>query len=143
MRELTSTKKKKKKRRQGMNGPTFLQNPRKRGKSHHHHNTPASKPVTCLLTPTSESNYVHSKAVDTDGESAHACIETMAHVGTVSRAPPNTLSIGSSIHPSGTSLFRYNHRKAAEMPFKKKSEFIDFTVSEIERNSKGICMNTL
>ena len=36
VRELISTKKKKKKRRRGMNCRTFSQNPRTRGKSHHH-----------------------------------------------------------------------------------------------------------
>ena len=39
VRELitTSKKKKKKKRRREMNGRTFSPNPRKQGKSHHHH----------------------------------------------------------------------------------------------------------
>ena len=35
--KLISTLKKKKKCSQGMNGQTFSPNPRKRGKSHHHH----------------------------------------------------------------------------------------------------------
>ena len=39
MRELISTLNKKKKRRQGMNCRTFSQNPRTRGKSHHHLHT--------------------------------------------------------------------------------------------------------
>ena len=48
--ELISTlkKKRKKKRRQGMNGRTFSQNPRKRGKSHYHID------LLCLLPPFSD-----------------------------------------------------------------------------------------